>query len=281
MTPPISGTTTVVGIIGWPVDRSISPAVHNAAFEALDLDWAYVPLPVPPGGLASAIPGMAALGLAGANVTMPHKEEAAGLVDSRSELAERLGAVNTVIAAPGGLRGENTDGPGFARFVTDDAGFDATGGTALVLGAGGAARACAWALADLGAGRVVVAAREPERARPAVDRALEGLGAEAAVIGFPEARTVTADVVVNATPLGAGGERLPHPDLRPGMLVVDLLYLPRATPFEEDARQAGAAAFGGVGLLLHQAALAFTLWTGLEPPMEVMSAAAMRALAVR
>jgi shikimate dehydrogenase len=112
-----------------------------------------------------------------------------------------------------------------------------------------------------------------------VERALEGFDAEVEVIGFSEARTAAADVVVNATPLGAGGERLPHPSFRPGMLAVDLLYLPGPTPFEEDARAAGAGAFGGVGMLLHQAALAFTSWTGMEPPMEVMSAAAMRALA--
>src|SRR5437762_13067748 len=145
--PRISGQTKLAGVIGWPVGHSLSPAIHNAAFSALGLDWVYVALPVAPGDAADALSGLRALGFAGANVTMPHKSEIARLVDERSDDAKRLGAVNTIVVGDAGIAGHNTDAPGFGRFLRDDAGFDAAGKTALLYGAGGAARACALALA--------------------------------------------------------------------------------------------------------------------------------------
>ncbi len=276
----VGGATRVVGIVGWPVAGSLSPTIHNAAFAHLGLDWVYVPLPVPPGRLAAALEGLVALGLAGANVTMPHKTEAAALCASLSEDAQRLQAVNTLVVGEGELSGHNTDAPGFARFLRADVGFDPRGRTALLYGAGGAARACALALARLGLARLLVAAREPSRAAPLVGL-LEGFETEVRVGPFDaaaEAGAPPVSLVVNATPLGAGGERLPLPPLRPGMLVVDLLYLPRVTPLQAEARAAGAAAFGGLGLLLHQAALSFELWTGRPAPLPAMSAAALAAL---
>lgn len=274
----VDGTTRSVGIIGWPVSESLSPVIHNTAFIALGMDWVYVPLPVPPGALADALAGLPALGFAGANVTMPHKTETAELIADLSEDAERLQAVNTIVVGPAGLSGHNTDAPGFERFLRRDAGFDPAGGSALIFGSGGAARACALALARMGLATLSVAVRDPARAE-GVQRTLEGLRTRVRAVRFDDASTVDADVVVNATPLGAQGESLPLPALRPDMLVVDLLYRPGVTPMQTAARASGATAFGGLGLLLHQAALSFELWTGQPPPMAVMSAAALAELA--
>ena len=269
-----------VGVIGWPVAHSLSPAIHNAAFADLGMRWTYVPLPVEPGRLPAALDGLLALGFVGANVTMPHKSEAAGLCDVLSEDATRLGAANTLVVEGAELHGHNTDTPGFDRFLRRDAGFDPEGRTALVFGAGGAARAVTLALASAGLASLVVALRDPSKDGE-LRRALEGFPTAVRTIRASDAPEVAADLVVNATPLGVRGERLPIPDVGPGWLVVDLLYHPTVTPLLSDARAAGATAFGGLGLLLYQAALSFELWTGTPAPIEVMSAAALAALADR
>lgn len=274
----IGGATRVVAVLGWPVEHSLSPVIHNAAFAAMELDWVYVALPVAPGDIPEAVAGLAALGFAGANVTMPHKEAVTDAVDTLSEDAQRLRAVNTIEIAARRIVGHNTDAPGFARFLEDDAAFDAAGRTALLYGAGGAARACALALARAGLTRLVVALRVPARAKD-LEAALDGYATTVQVVGFDEAKRVTAELIVNGTPLGLHGESLPLPALRPSTVVVDLLYRPVATPLQQAARAAGGSAFGGLGLLLHQAALSFEIWTGRKPPLEVMSAAALAALA--
>lgn len=273
----IQGSTRTVGVIGWPVDRSLSPAIHNSAFAALEMDWVYVPLAVAPGQVETALAGLRALGFAGANVTMPHKTECAQLIAELSEDARALRAVNTIVVGAEGLAGHNTDVVGFERFLDVDAGFDPSGRTALLFGAGGAARACALALARGGLERLTVAVRDPDRAE-AVRALAEPLGTEVSIARFDEAREVPANVVVNATPLGARGESLPLPPLEPGGLAVDLLTRAVSTTLLTEARRAGWRAFGGVGLLLHQGALAFELWTGRVPPMDVMSAAALAEL---
>lgn len=276
----VAGATRTVGIIGWPVSHSLSPAIHNAAFAALGLDWVYVPLPVHPLQLLAALTGLRAMGFAGANVTMPHKAAVADLVDELSDDARRLHAVNTIVCDGERLRGENTDTPGFERFLKMDVGVDTTGRAALILGAGGASRACALALARSGVASITVAAREPDRVTD-VATAVEGLGADVQAVAFDEAATVDADLIVNATPLGSRQETLPIPVLGPSVVVVDLLYHPTVTPLLVQARAHGATAFGGVGLLLHQAALSFEIWTGQQPPLDVMSAAALAAISDR
>lgn len=276
--PRVNGATRTVGIVGWPVAHSLSPAIHNAAFATRELDWVYVPLPVPPEALRTALDGLASLGFSGVNVTMPHKSETADLVGSRSEDAERLGAVNTVVATGDGLHGENTDAPGFDRFVRRDAGFEPEGRTALIYGAGGVARAAALSLARAGLATLTVAVRDPARA-DGIRAAVEGFPTRVEIIAMAEAPGVRADLVVNATPLGGDGAVLPTPAFDPAMVVVDLLYHPAVTPLQADARAAGAAAYGGLGLLLHQAALSFEVWTGLPAPLEEMSAAALAELA--
>jgi shikimate dehydrogenase len=268
------GSTRVVGVMGWPVAHSLSPAIHNAAFAALGLDWIYVALPVPPGRVAEALTGLRALGLVGANVTMPHKTDVAELLDDLSEDAERLQAVNTIVVGSETLSGHNTDAPGFDRFVRRDAGFDPAGRRALLFGAGGAARACALALGRGGLETLTVALRDPARAQP-LRRTLEGFDTEVAVVAFERAAEEAADLIVNATPLGARGEELPLPPLGPGVLAIDLLYRPRETPLQAAAKAAGGTAFGGLGLLLEQAALSFELWTAQPAPLDAMSAAAL------
>jgi shikimate dehydrogenase len=270
----VRGSTNVVGVIGWPVAHSLSPAIHNSAFAALEMDWVYVPLPVPVGRVREALDGLAALGFRGANVTMPHKTDVAELIPGLSEDARRLRAVNTVVVGAEGLSGHNTDAPGFDRFLRRDAGFDPAGRTALLFGAGGVARASALCLARGGLARLTVALREPARAE-ALREALEGLETEVAVVPFERAADSPADLIVNATPLGGHGEELPLPPLGPEVLAVDLLYRPHVTPLQTTVRGAGGSAFGGLGLLLHQAALSFELWTGQPAPLSVMSAAAL------
>jgi shikimate dehydrogenase len=279
----IGGGTHVVGIIGWPVSHSLSPAIHNAAFAAVGLDWVYLPLPVRPEWLQPALIGLVPLGFAGANVTMPHKTEAAELIQHRSDDATLLQAVNTIAVRGGELEGHNTDVAGFDRFLRRDAGFDPAGRSALVYGAGGAARACALALARAGLAGLTVAVRDEARAAPLV-KIVEALEVPVTLIRPGDTGDLTPDLVVNATPVGGrdAEQVLPSlPHLGSGVLVIDLLYDPPSTDLQRRARGAGATAFGGLGHLLEQAALSFELWTGQPAPLEVMSAAALASLTDR
>jgi shikimate dehydrogenase len=265
----ITGATRVVGVIGDPVAHSRSPAMHNAAFDALGLDWVYVAFPVARGGGAAAVRSVRALGLAGLNVTMPHKSDAATACDDLTPAAAALGAVNTVLVdQDGALIGHSTDGAGFLRALGDED-VDVSGRRCVVVGAGGAARAIAHSLGDAGAD-VTVAARRPDQARSAAALAPGGTAVaeqDVAVEGF--------DVVVNATPLGMHGEPPPFDParLRSGQFVFDTVY-PGETPLLAEARARGAGAAGGLGMLVHQGALAFELWTGRVPPLDIMRAAA-------
>jgi shikimate dehydrogenase len=264
----ISGSTRVVGVIGDPVGHSRSPAMHNAAFAALDLDWVYVAFPVPRGDGAAAVRSVPSLGLAGLNVTMPHKADAASACDDLAPHAAALGAVNTVVHERGALVGHSTDGDGFLRAL-DDEDVAVGGRRALVLGAGGAARAIAHALGRAGAA-VTVAARRPDAARDAAALAPDGSST-----GLDDLRVQEFDVIVNATPLGMRGEPSPvdAARLHEGQFVFDTVY-PADTPLLLQARARGVRAAGGLGMLVHQGALSFALWTGITPPVEVMRAAA-------
>jgi shikimate dehydrogenase len=275
----LGAATRLAAVIGHPIGHTLSPAMHNAAFQALGLDWAYLAFDVEPSGLADALAGVRALGVAGLSVTIPHKEAVASAVDKLSPLAAALGAVNTVVREPGAvLRGENTDGPGFLRALRDDEGFDPANKRCLVLGAGGAARAVVKALTDAGATEIVVVNRTRERAE-----ALLSLAGDCGRVGVA-AEAGEADLVVNATPVGMAGtgtdDQLPvdPAHLGTGQLVVDLVPNPAITRLVDEARARGAMAVNGLGMLVHQAALAFRLWTGEEPPVAVMSAAALAEL---
>jgi shikimate dehydrogenase len=270
-----SGATRVAAVIGDPIRHSLSPTIHNAAFRALDLDWVYVALPVVVGDVARALDGMRAFGIDGLSVTMPHKDAVATLVDDLDADAAALGAVNCVERRDGRLIGHNTDGAGFVAAVRE-AGFDPYGRRCVVLGAGGAARAVILALGRAGAAEVVVVNRTLERAEAAV--ALAGpvgrLG-DGTSVG-------AADLVVNATSVGMGqlderGEVPCAVDLiGPNHTVADLVMHPLRTPLLRAAAAHGATTIDGLGMLVHQAAAAFEIWTGVAPPIDVMLASAGR-----
>ncbi len=274
-----SARTRLAAVIGEPVGHSLSPALHNAAFRALDLDWVYLAFEVVSGDAGRALAGMSSLGIDGMSVTMPHKSDVARLVDRLSPIAAELGAVNTVVRRDGRLVGENTDGDGFVAALRADEGIDPEGRRFLVLGAGGAARAVVRAVAAAGADEVLVVARRPEAAEMAA-----ALGHHVGRVGRIE-QAGEVDVVVDATPAGMSGtaDRLAiDPDrLAPGQLVVDLVYEPLVTPLVAEARARGVAAVNGLGMLVHQAAAAFRMWTGEDPPLEVLSGAALGALRAR
>lgn len=276
MPPWPTARTRVAGVVGTPVRHSLSPVLHNAAFRSLGLDWAYLAFEVAEGDAPAAIEGARALGIDGLNVTMPHKAAVARAVDRLTGTAAALGSVNTVLRQGRVLVGDNTDGAGFLDALRADEGFDPQGKRAVVLGAGGAARAIVHALEQAGAADIAVVNRTPERAATAAELAAAGR------VGMPEdARE--ADLVVNATPLGmpGHGEELPLDPafLETGQLVVDIVYHPAVTPFMAAARERGAVAVNGLGMLIHQAALAFRHWTGEDPPLAAMSAAVASELA--
>ena len=240
----IRGTTTLVGLLGWPTSHSLSPPMQNAGFAALRLDWAYVPLPTPPERLGDAVRGLVAAGFAGANVTIPHKEAVIGLCDALDGFAERAGSVNTLVIEDGRVLGSSTDG----LAVTSQ--IEASGRRALVLGTGGAAKAVAAALEDAGADVVVVGRRDP---------------------GWPPV-PAPYDVLVNATPLKDEVVVEPVPDMQ----VVDLAYNAdgRPTALIEAARAADChPCVDGLDVLLAQGAASFERWTGEAAPLVAMRAA--------
>ena len=273
---PISGRTRVAGIIGSPVGHSLSPAMHNAAFAACGLDWRYVAFEVPAGGAGGALDAVRSLGLAGLSVTMPHKADVAALVDERSATVEALGAANTVVVAPDGrLRGESTDGEGLLDTLRLDHGIDPAGMAAVVLGAGGAARAVVRALADAGCREVVVVNRTASTGAAAA-----ALAGERGRAGGPD-DVGGADLLVHATPLGMGEDGTLPVDprrLRRGQVVADLVYHPLRTPLLAAAAAQGCRTVDGLGMLVHQGARQLELWTGLEAPRDVMRDAAEVAL---
>ncbi len=274
---PPSGTTRVAGVIGDPVRHSLSPAIHNAAFAEAGLDWVFVAFEVADGDAPAAIAGARALGVDGLSVTMPHKATVIEALDRLSPTAATLGAVNAIVREGTEFVGHSTDGAGLVDSLAYDEGFAVAGKKCAVLGAGGAARAVILALAEAGAEEVVVINRTPQNA----ERAAELAGARGRVGGAES--IVNADLVVNATPLGMVGHA-ERSAVDPALfhseqLVVDLVYAPPITPTIQAARAAGAHAVGGLGMLVHQAAHAFALWTGHDAPLPAMSAAAMAAVA--
>jgi len=269
-----TAATRVVGTIGHPVSHSLSPLLHQTAFDALGIDWVSVGFPALPGQAATAVGGAVALGIAGLSVTMPHKHDAAHAVDELSPLAGRLDAVNCVEIRGGRTIGHSTDGRGLLEALHRGAGVVPDGMRCAVIGAGGAARAAAAALADAGAGEVVVVNRTASRAEEA---AL--LAGDVGRRGTPD-DVARAQLVVHATPYGMSGSGSVlsfaqgagglETWFRPGQVVMDLVYVPAVTPVLEAAASAGATTVGGIGMLVHQAAVQIEIWTDLEAPVEAM-----------
>ena len=254
---------TLAGVLGHPVAHSRSPAMQNAAFEALGLDWRYVKLPVPPELFDETVRALPESGYRGANVTIPHKEAALAVADGATEAARAIGAANTLTFEDGRIVADNTDAGGLmAALPRDPRGLEA-----LVLGAGGAGRAAAWALREAGA-EVSVWNRTAERAGALADE----LGVEA--VEAP----VAADIVVNATAVGLRGddaiEDLPLAWIDPPAVAVELVYGDHETPFQAWAESGGSDVVDGIEILVRQGALSLERWTGREAPLAVMRRAA-------
>ncbi|MCB9656189.1 MAG: shikimate dehydrogenase [Sandaracinaceae bacterium] len=281
----ITSATTLLGIFGWPVQHSRSPLMHHAAAQALGLDVAYMPFPVAPERLGDAVRGIRALGLRGVNVTLPHKEQVMAFLDDVHPDARAIGAVNTVIHEPDGtLRGENTDAPGLVRSL-EDAHVPLQDARVLVLGAGGAARAAVVGLARRGAAEVVVVARRREQAdalaadlNPALDGRVRPLGEDDDAVRAAYQQTSLLVQATSATLHGrpdaqAFADALPLELLPDEARVVDLVYQPRETTVMRRAAARGLVCVDGLGMLVHQGALAFERWTGHAPPVDVMQCA--------
>ncbi len=256
-----------LGVLGWPVAHSRSPAIQNAALEAAGLqDWRYQLLPVPPELFAETVPALPGAGFAGANATIPHKGAALALATEATPRARAIGAANTLtFAADGGIAADNTDAPALIAALP----FGVAGRTAMVLGAGGSARAAVWALLDAGAAEVRVWNRTAERAHE--------LSAELGAT--PTVRATASDLLVNCTAVGLDGsdpfDRLPlaPEDLGAYGCVVDLVYTATGTALVHRARERGIPAVDGLELLIGQGALSFAIFTGVPASREVMRAA--------
>jgi shikimate dehydrogenase len=289
----IDGRTQLVGLIGWPVEHTLSPAMHNAAFDSLGLNWRYVPLPVRPGQVEAAVRGLPALGFRGANVTVPHKQAVIPALDSVAPNAKALGAVNTLVVGWSkddrpDIGGHNTDAGGFIGAL-QQGGFDPEGKSAVVVGAGGGARAVVFGLREAGASAILIFDVELQRAQALVSDLARQENQKNVLRPMPLTTEAVvesaraADLLINATPVGMW----PHEDgsiwpdgvlVPPHLTVFDLVYNPAETRLLRRARESGARAIGGLEMLVRQGALAFEMWTGQPAPVEVMRAACERAL---
>lgn len=267
--PPgtVTGKTQVVGVWGHPVGHSRSPQMHNAALAALALDWVYVPFDVDPARIASAVEGVRALNLVGVNITVPLKELVGPHLDSLSDTARQVGAVNTIVNRSGVLHGDSTDGPGFLRALAA-AGQSSAGRRVMLLGAGGSARAVAFALAAAG-NEVVVSTRTENKAQSLVDAVNADFSGAAWVSGWG-ADVAGIDLIVNATPLGMTPYVEEMPAVASSVLtarpfVYDLIYNPSETRLLREARAAGCETANGARMLVEQGVLSLALWTERAP----------------
>jgi shikimate dehydrogenase len=272
----ITGATRLAAVIGSPVRHSLSPALHNAAFDAAGLDWRMVAFEVAPGQGAAAVAAMRTLGIGGLAVTTPHKADVAAAVGEVDPAATALQSVNTVVLRDdGSTLGASTDGAGFVESLRAN-GVDVERARVVVLGAGGAARSIVDALGRAGAVEIVIVNRNPQRA---ADAAALAPAARVGVSGDIAA----ADVLVNATTVGMGSDESPVDParLRDDLTVADIVYHPLETALLRAARAAGARTVDGLGMLVHQAVRQQELWTGVRPDPAVMRAAAESELAAR
>jgi len=271
---------SLVGIFGYPIAHTRSPAMHNAAFRALKLNWYYLPFAVTPDGLADAVRAIRVLGLAGVNLTIPHKERVLPYLDGVSAEARLIGAVNTVVNRGERLIGHNTDGRGFLQALRAEWNESLRGQGVCLLGAGGAARAVAVALVRAGISRLFIANRGLERAR-AMSRLVHGRSVKVGAIPLSDGAVRHAAeecrYLVNSTAIGLhpSDPRLVSPEVVGCFpYVCDLIYQPAVTPLLRDAKSAGCHTMNGLGMLVYQGALSFELWTGRKAPIAVMMRAA-------
>ncbi len=268
----VTGKTEITGIFGYPIEHTLSPLMHNAAFTALGLDICYIAFRVSPEDLPDAVRAVRCLNLLGVNTTIPHKEKVMPLLDEIDSEASFIGAVNTIVNSKGRLTGYNTDGRGFISSLTEE-GISIDKKEILIIGAGGASRAISYYLSEKASKLFLYDTDRPKAEKLAAD-----LGKIRNNVFLP-ARvedTGSPGIIINATPLGLGpDDPLPlNPVLiRPDMAVCDLVY--KKTKFLQEAEKRGAKTMNGSGMLLWQGVLAFELWTGVKPPVDVMRKALM------
>lgn len=280
----ISGKTRVCGIIGDPVEHTMSPAMHNAAFKKLGLDYVYLPFQVKKEELGRAIDGIRALNIRGLNVTLPHKVAVSQFLDELDTPADKIGAINTIVNRNGVLKGYNTDASGFLRALLER-GIEPKGKRVVILGAGGASRAISFILAERGA-RLVILNRTWDKAKLCAGRISGLFQNEAAALKLNTENLATAlsqaDILVNTTSLGMSPNISETPVtsslLKPGLIVFDIVYNPIETRLQREAKVAGATVISGLDMLVWQGALAFEQWTGLQAPVELMRAEVIKVL---
>ena len=285
----IDGRTKIAGVIGLPIDHSLSPAMHNAAYESLDLNWVYVPMPVPDhGALMRVVSAVRSLPVVGFNVTMPYKQAMLGLCDEVAMFAQMAGAVNTVHCVDGRLIGYNTDGRGLLESLAEEADFEPEGRRIVVIGTGGAAGAAMVGFVLGKASHITVAGRDVDKADQMLARVrdyLRGVQVEPVTLGPELERTVRgADLVINATSLGMKPDDpspVPGEWLSAGQVVCDMTYACAETTLLTAARGAGAKAVSGLGMLVAQGALAIDIWmesAQVRAPRDIMRTSAEKAL---
>ena len=274
----ITGKTKIVGIIGCPLGHSLSPLIHNAAFAALELDYAYIPLPVQPDDLGQVVTGLKTMGFVGANVTIPHKVTIMPYLDELDASAQLAGAVNTIVITAGRSIGYNTDAQGFIHSLTTKS-IPVKGKTAVIMGAGGAARAVICGLAAAGIDRIIIGTRSAAKLQEFVKLLPEKTtiqGYDWHGEDFVNALT-QCDILINCTPIGMSSSlevQLPihWKDVKSTAIVCDLIYNPPVTQFLADAQSRGHRTMNGAGMLVEQGALAFELWTKEKAPRSIMFA---------
>lgn len=278
----ITSRTGLLGVIGYPVEHSSSPAMHNAALARTGLDFAYLPFAVPPDRVAEVPVAMRTLGIRGLNVTVPHKVAVMEGLDEISEEARAIGAVNTIANRDGHLTGYNTDAEGVIASLRADGGLDVLPEAVALLGAGGAARAILYALLQGEEVKVITLLNRTLDKAEALAADLDP-GSRRVRVGTPGtgAAIREAGLLINATSVGMhpGPEASPLPDpsvLHDRLTVLDIVYKPRRTRLLAQSEEAGAATVDGLGMLVHQGARAFEIWTGVAPPVEVMKQALLR-----
>lgn len=274
----LTGHTRIVGVIGDPVEHSRSPQMHNAAFAKADLDYVYVPFHVRPDDLATAIAGFKAVNVVGINVTLPHKQAVIPHLTSISREAELIGAVNTLTFVEGNIYGDNTDAPGVLRALAEDGNMSVpVGENIVVLGAGGAARAVVVAFALRGVASITIANRTVEKAVSLAEEMDQKTGVSMRGMGLADERLPMAvresKLLVNTatTSMDVTQPLLISVDwLQPNTIVYDIVYTPPVTPLMQAATECGCQTLGGIGMLVHQGAIAFEKWTGVTPCTETM-----------
>ncbi|MFC1915445.1 shikimate dehydrogenase [Chloroflexota bacterium] len=283
----ISGKTKICGVIGDPIEHTMSPVVHNAAFRELDIDYLYVPFRVKPDELDKAVEGVRALNIRGINVTIPHKVAIIPFLDKLDPLAEKMGAINTIVNEDGVLTGYNTDATGFLQALLER-GIEPKGKNMVILGAGGASRAISFIVTERGA-NLVILNRHLARAEDLAHRISQVFkkGVKALALNVENLAPVMeeADILVNTTNVGMNpnvNETLvPARLFSPNMVVFDVVYNPIKTRFLGEAEEAGARTINGLDMLVWQGALTFEKWTGQKAPLDIMKKEVARALEIR